>query len=79
MSSVVTLFLVPATHSQNHRCDAPPTNLDSPSAELRTPEKAQVLFETKSDDELWFDHGLISDLRVRLAYAVCRQVSLSHP
>ena len=31
-------------------------------------EEAEALFQTKSYDELWFEHGLIGDLRVRLPY-----------
>ena len=57
---------VSAIHSQDHRCDAPTTDLDCPGAEPQTLEKMEVLFETKSNNELWFNHGLISNLCVCL-------------
>ena len=51
------------------RCDAPAANLDNLDAELWTRAKMETLFQTKSSDELWFEHGLISDIHVRLALA----------
>ena len=44
-------------------------DLDAACAELRTREKAEILFQTKSYDQLWFEHGLIGDLRVRLPHS----------
>ena len=70
----LNFYLVLTICSRNRRCDAPATDLDSPGAELRTPEKAAALFKTKSADELWFDHGLISDLRVRPGCPIRSQI-----
>lgn len=47
-----------------NRCDGPATDLDDPDAEPRTPVKTEVLFQTKSPDELWSQHGLIHDFHV---------------
>ena len=49
-------------------CDANPTDLDNASAEPRTPEKTAILLQTKTVDELWFQHGLTHDFYVRLVY-----------
>ena len=58
---------------QNYRCDGPSTNLDATNAEPRTREKAERLFETKSNDKLWFDHGLIGDLCIHFLYVSTAQ------
>jgi len=48
-------------------CDANAVDLDNPGAESRTAEKREILLRTKSVDELWFQHGLVHDFRVRPA------------
>ena len=58
---------------KNYRCDGPSTNLDTTNAEPQTQEKAERLFETKSNDDLWFNHGLIGDLHVCLPYVSTAQ------
>lgn len=57
-------LLMSTVRSWKCRCDAHAKDLDDPSAELRTPEKTEILFRTKSGDDLWFQHGLINDFRV---------------
>ena len=47
-----------------NRCDGPTTDLDDPDAEPQTPAKTEVLFQMKSPDELWSQHGLIHDFHV---------------
>ena len=58
---------------QNYGCDGPSMNLNTTNAALRTREKAERLFETKSNDKLWFDHGLIGDLHIHLPYVSAAQ------
>jgi hypothetical protein len=45
-------------------CDADPTDLDNPAAELRTREQLLTLLETEDDDALWFGYGIVPDFLV---------------
>ena len=47
-------------------CDVSSTDLDNPNTEPRASEKMELLLQTKSVDELWYQHGLVYDFHVRL-------------
>ena len=51
------------------RCDADPTDLDSPDAVLRTREQTATLLKDKDSDSLWYDHGIVPDFWVRYRVA----------
>jgi hypothetical protein len=46
------------------RCDAHHTDLDNPNANLRTRERTIALLETEDPESLWYNHGIVPDLRV---------------
>lgn len=50
------------------RCDAKPTNLDDPSAHLRSHEKTDKLINTYAPGTLWDEHGIRTDVVVCLLY-----------
>ena len=56
-------FMVLQTN-HSFSCDAKPTDLDNPAAELRTRERLLLLLEGEDDDALWFDHGIVPDFLV---------------
>ena len=62
------LHLASIIPSHEHSCDASSTDLDNLNAEPRTSEKTEILLQTKSVDELWYEHGLVHDFRVRIMY-----------
>ena len=57
--------LIPTVLLHKRSCDADPMDLDSTSAEPRTSEKREILLRTESVDDLWYQHGLVHDFRVR--------------
>lgn len=43
-------------------CDADPTDLDNPTANLRTRERTMTLLQREDPETLWYDHGIVPDL-----------------
>jgi hypothetical protein len=52
----------PTTHFV--RCDAHPSNLDDPNANLRTRERTATLLNNEDPESLWYGHGIVPEFEV---------------